>query len=168
MAERKVPGPYPPEEMDDFLATYMYRDDAFLVDEVLRLDGEAREIEGRLCTGRGLPYADLQRSYAGHVRHVAAGDLLMATGSLGCLHAWFFHGCRWSEGWAGFGGRVHRGEFKSVAIRGPDLILASRETRARVNPERVVLRYEFHFRQEGRLVYFGDQTAVFLRTPTSG
>lgn len=167
MGEREVPGPFSPGEMGEFLGSYMYRGDAFLIDEVLRMDAGLREIDARLDTTRALPYGDLQRSYEGHAPHVAAGDLLMATGSLGCLHAWFFHGCRWSEGWAGFGGRVHRGDFKSVAERGPALILSSRETRGRVGRDRVVLRYEFRFRQEGRLVYYGDQTAVFVRTPPS-
>jgi hypothetical protein len=28
---------------------------------------------------------------------------------------------------------------------------------------RVVLRYEFRFRQEGELAYFGDQSAMFVK-----
>jgi hypothetical protein len=39
----------------------------------------------------------------------------------------------------------------------------SRETRARVGPRRVVIRYEFRFLQEDHLVYFGDQTAMFVK-----
>jgi glycosyltransferase involved in cell wall biosynthesis len=95
--------------------------------------------------------------------HVSAAEIIMITGGLGCLHAWFFHGCRWDEGWAGFGNRIHRADFKSLARRGPPLQMHSRETRARTGAQRVLIRYEFHFRQEGRLVYFGDQTAMFLK-----
>ena len=39
----------------------------------------------------------------------------------------------------------------------------SRETRARVGACRVVLRFEFRFWQEDSLVYFGDQSAMFVR-----
>jgi hypothetical protein len=39
----------------------------------------------------------------------------------------------------------------------------SRETRSRAGPRRVVIRYEFRFSQEDRLVYFGDQSAMFVK-----
>jgi hypothetical protein len=87
----------------------------------------------------------------------------MATGSLGCLHAWFFHGCRWDEGWSAFGSRIHRADFRGLVRLGPPLALHSRETRARVGPARVVLRLAFAFHQEDALVYAGDQSAMFLK-----
>ena len=87
----------------------------------------------------------------------------MITGGLGCLHAWFFHDCRWDEGWAGFGNRIHRADFKRIARIGPPLELRSRETRRRVGPRRVLLRYDFEFTQQGERVYVGDQTAMFFR-----
>ena len=31
------------------------------------------------------------------------------------------------------------------------------------HPARVVIRYAFEFRQEGKLVYVGDQSAMFVR-----
>jgi hypothetical protein len=163
MAQAQVPGPYEADEMDRFLETFLYTRAGFLVDEVTRLDREAHEIEALLDTERPLPMADLQRVDAEHPAHVAGPELVMATGSLGCMHAWFFHGCRWDEGWVGFGNRIHRAAFKSLARRGPPLHMHSRETRARTGAQRVLIRYEFHFRQEGRLVYVGDQTAMFLK-----
>ena len=39
----------------------------------------------------------------------------MLTGTLGCLHAFLFHGCHWDEGWSGFGNRIHRADFKKLA-----------------------------------------------------
>lgn len=84
------------------------------------------------------------------------------------MHAWFFHGCRWDEGWAGFGNRIHRGEFRNLVARGPDLRMHSRETRARVGPRRVVIRYEFRFLQRERLVYYGDQSAMFVKGRATG
>jgi hypothetical protein len=160
---RPIPGPIDPQEMRRFLDSFMYREAAFLVDEVISLDAEDHRIEALMDTTRPLPFAAEQRTDSNHPAHVAAGELLMATGSLGCLHAWFFHGCRWDEGWAGFGNRIHRADFKELARIGPPLRLESRETRSRVKPRRVVLRYEFRFWQGERLVYLGDQSAMFVK-----
>jgi hypothetical protein len=163
VSERTVPGPYAPEEMARFLDGYMYEPAGFLVDEVVRLDMGSHEVEAILHTDAPLPLSDLQRTGPGHPAHVAAGEILMATGSLGCLHAWFFHGCHWDEGWAGFGNRIHRADFKRLVRRGPDLRMHSRETRTRAGLRRVVIRYAFHFEQEGQAVYVGDQSAMFVR-----
>jgi hypothetical protein len=160
---REIPGPYDPADMRSFLDTFLYEDDAFLIDEVLRLDPDERVIVARMDTQRPLPFSALQRTNEQHPAHVAAAELLQATGSLGCMHAWFFYGCRWDEGWAGFGNRIHRADFKELAHIGPPLELASRETRSRVGKDRIVLRYEFRFTQQERLVYSGDQTAMFVR-----
>ncbi len=127
-----------------------------------------RRVEAFLNTTRSLLFAALQRTDANHPAHVSAAELLMATGSLGCLHAWFIHGCRWNEGWVAFGSRIHRADFKALARLGPPLQLESRETRSRIGPGRLVLRLDFRFRQDGVLVYSGDQTAMFLKNPDLG
>jgi hypothetical protein len=160
---RTIPGPQDEREMQRFLDTFLYREEAFLIDEVVSMNPEDGSIEAILDTNRQLLFAAAQRVDAIHPAHVSAAELLMVTAGLGCMHAWFFHGCRWDEGWAGFGNRIHRADFKSLAAIGPPLALESRETRTRVGSRRVVLRYEFHFRQEGRLVYYGDQSAMFFR-----
>jgi hypothetical protein len=156
--------------MRRFLESFMYREDAFLVDEVTRLDASTREIEARMDTTRPLPFAEHQRTDERHPAHVAGAEILMVTGCLGCMHAWFFHGCRWDEGWAGFGSRIYRADFRMLARIGPPLWLSSRETRTRVGPRRVVLRYDFRFWQgersadaPERLVYVGDQSAMFVK-----
>jgi len=149
--------------MQHFLDTFLYREKAFLIDEVLRMDPEQRYIEASLDTTRELPFAAEQRVNDRHPAHVSGAEILMATGNLGCLHAWFFHGCRWDEGWSGFGNRVHRADFKRLALLGPPIRLESRELRTRVGPRRVVLRYEFHFWQDEKLVYHGDQSAMFFK-----
>jgi hypothetical protein len=160
---RKIAGPFDPQEMQRFLDSLLYEEEAFLIDEVTRLEPGERLVEARMDTARPLPYSALQRSSETHPAHVAASDLLMLTGNLGFLHAWFFHGCRWDEGWAGFGNRIHRADFKALARIGPPLQLESRETRTRVGPKRVVMRMEFQFRQGPALVYRGDQSAIFVR-----
>jgi hypothetical protein len=146
----------------------MYRESAFLVDEILSVDEAVPAISARLDTTRELPFARAQRVGPGHPAHVSGAEMVMATGSLGCLHAWFFHGCRWDEGWTGFGNRIHRADFRRLARIGPPLRLESRELRSRVGARRVVLRFEFQFWQEEELVYRGDQSAMFFRDLDSG
>jgi hypothetical protein len=159
-----IPGPYDESEMEHFLETFLYEREAFMISEVTKMDAEARTIEAIFDTKSPLPISSLQRTSEEHPAHVSAAEILMITGSLGCLHAWFFHGCRWDEGWSGFGSRIHRADYKNLASIGPPLRLESRETRTRVGPERVVMRYEFHFWQgEDRLVYFGEQSAMFFK-----
>lgn len=160
-----IPGPFAPGEIERFLATHLYAPAAFLIDEVLALDPEARRIEARMRVDRPLPLADCQRGDPRlHPPHVSGPELVQLTGNLGALHAWFFHGCRWDEGWVGFGNRIHRADFRSLARRdGPPLTLVSRETRARVQARRIVLRFEFEFSQGERAVYRGDQSAIFVK-----
>ena len=160
---REIPAPCDPAEIRYFLETFLYREDAFLVSEITGLDAGARRIDAVLDTTLPLPISQYQRVDKGHPAHVSAPDMLIITGNLGCLHAWFFHGCRWDEGWSGFGNRIHRADFKQLARIGPPLELVSQETRTRVGKRRIVLRYEFRFSQEGKLIYLGDQTAMFFK-----
>lgn len=153
-----------PDDLQAFLDTFLYREPAVLVDEITAIDAEVGRIDALLETGeRTFPFAETQRTSANHPGHVSGAELVMVTGALGCLHAWLFHGVRWNEGWAGFGNRIHRADFKRLARLGPPIELISKETRQRVGPKRVVLRYTFEFRQEGELVYVGDQSAMFVK-----
>ena len=153
----------PPEELQRFLDTGLYDESVFFVDELTRVDPAAYIIEGLFDTDRPLPFASAQRVTEQHPAHVSAAEILMATGALGCLHAWLFHGCRWDDGWVGFGNRIHRADWKHLAQIGPPIVLRSEETRRRVGPARVVLRYRFEFQQEGEVVYVGDQSAIFVK-----
>ncbi|MBK7951287.1 MAG: hypothetical protein IPK00_21635 [Deltaproteobacteria bacterium] len=152
-----------PDLLQRFVDTFLYAEEAFFVDELTRVDDATRSLEAVLETTRPFPLARSQRTSALHPAHVSAAELLMATGSLGCLHAFLFHGCRWDEGWAGFGNRIHRADFKRVARIGPPIALESRETRTRVGARRIMLRYEFRFLQSGEVVYLGDQSAIFVK-----
>lgn len=155
----------PQASLQAFLDTFLYDDRAVLVDEITALDPEARRLTARLDTvgWRPLPFAGAQRTSPLHPAHVSGAELVMATGSLGCLHAWLFHGIRWAEGWAGFGNRIHRADFKRLARLGPPVELRSEETRTRVGSNRVVIRFAFEFRQAGDVVYLGDQSAMFVK-----
>ncbi|MCA9501476.1 MAG: hypothetical protein KC616_00260 [Myxococcales bacterium] len=162
LAERSR-GVLPPDELQHFLDTFLYREEAVLVDEITSVDRTERRIEALLDTERPLPFAAAQRVSPNHPAHVSGAELVMVTGALGCLHAWLFHGCRWDQGWAGFGNRIHRADFKRLARLGPPVVLVSSETRTRVGPSRAVIRFDFEFRQDGELVYVGDQSAMFVR-----
>ena len=103
----RVPDSLDAAEIQRFLDTFLYREDAFLIDEIVQVDLASRSIRARMQTTRVLPIARHQRTGTGHPARVAAAEMLMLTGSLGCLHAWLFHGCRWDEGWTGFGNRIN-------------------------------------------------------------
>lgn len=152
-----------PHELTTFLATFLYHEEVFLPDEIVSLDADAREVVARMDTTRRFPYVQYQRIGPGHPAHLSVAELIMATAHMGSLHGWFFHGLRWDEGWVGFGNRIHRADFKALALVGPPLELRSRETASRVGPRRVIARFEFDFRQDGKPVYYGDQTAMFLK-----
>jgi hypothetical protein len=153
-----------PIDLEEFHRTFLYREEAFLPDEILSIDAERREVIATIDTSREFPYVQYQRAGPGHPAHLSVAELIMATAHMGSLHGWFFYGLRWNDGWVGFGNRIHRADFKALALIGPPLELRSRETGSRVGPQRIVVRFEFDFRQEGKPVYFGDQTAMFLKT----
>ena len=69
---RQIPGPYEAAEMQRFLDTFLYTEEAFFVDEVTRLDPEAKEVEAQLDTTRELPLTRLQRTDARHPGHVSS------------------------------------------------------------------------------------------------
>ena len=77
-------------EMQRFLDTFLYREAAFLIDEVMKMDSEQRFIEAQMDTLRPLPFSAEQRVGRNHPAHVSGAEILMITGSLGCMHAWFF------------------------------------------------------------------------------
>lgn len=158
-----LPAPHA-AETDRFLRTMPYDPASFLVDEVLEIDDGAKRVRGRMDTRRPMPLVDLQRGDpAIHPRHVPGPVLVLLTGNLGLVHAYFQRGVRFDEGWIGFGSRIHRADFKRLALIGAPLDLESVETKARIQPDRHVVRYEFTFKQDGKVVYWGDQTATWLR-----
>ena len=149
-----------------FLATAPYDPRALLVDAVLAVEPSPGRVLARLDTTRPLPFVDAQRGPPDlHPRHVNGGVMVHLTGVLGLLHAWFVLGLRFDEGWIGFGGRIHRAEFRALARLGPPLELELVETRRREGADRCVVRYDFTYTQAGVRCYVGDQTATWLRGP---
>lgn len=156
--------PWDPQDFGRFVEHYFYAPEALLIDEVLRADPETNTIKARCPANNRWLVAPYQRGdEKWHPRHVSGADLLMLTGVLGSLHAYFFHGCRWHEGWVGFGNRIEEAEFKALAHTNLPLDLKSTEVRARRGDRRALLEYQFEFSQEGRPVYTSRQTAMFLK-----
>jgi len=89
------------------------------------------------------------------------------TGMLGFVHAYYVLGLRHSEGWIGYGGRIHSARFKALATPGEPLILAGWHTQMRRGAKQIVARYEFEFTQSGKVVYEGDQTAMWIKIDES-
>jgi hypothetical protein len=157
-------GPWPAAETKHFLETFFYGPGAFLVDEVTLADPNTGTIEARVDTTRHMPYTAEQRGDPKlHPPHVSGGDMLTITGNLGCLHAYFLHGCRWDEGWVGFGGKLYRADFKNLAHVGPPMICRSTELQKKRLSDRLIIRFGFEFTQNGRLVYVSEQSAIFTR-----
>ena len=152
-------------ELDRFVKTMPYDPSVFLVNEVLEIDTARCLVRSRVDTLRkDMPMVAAQRGDpAVHPPHVPGPALIQMTGNLGVVHAYFCHGVRFDEGWIGFGSRIHRADFKRLVRLGPPLELESKETRARISPERQIVRYEFRFTQDGKLCYYGDQTASWFK-----
>lgn len=161
-----IPSPWGEKAVTDFLEHYFYSVDCFMISSVENADADAKEIRATWAPGTRLLVGQHQRGpESWHPRHVSGADMLMMTVSLGSLHAYFFHGCRWQEGWVGFGNRMEGVEFKSMAKPDAPMVLRSREARTRRGSQRVLLDMEFEFTQQGQTVYSSRQTALFVRKP---
>jgi len=150
----------------EFLADCPYGEGALLIDELLSVDPVRGEVVARMPTGGDLPLTREQRVHPlRHPRHLNGGLLVHMTGMLGFVHAYHVLGLRHRQGWTGYGARIHGARFLDLARTGPPLILKGLATHVRRGPARVVARYRFEFSQEDRLVYEGDQTAIWVLVP---
>jgi hypothetical protein len=148
----------------DFVADCPYAPEGLLIDEVLEIDPARSLVVARMPTPASLPLTSAQRSHpTRHPPHVAGGLLVHMTGMVGFLHAYYVLGLRHRDGWVGYGARIHHARFHELAPPGAPLLLEGRATQVRRGTSRIVVRYGFSFAQEGRLVYEGDQTAVWTR-----
>ncbi|HSI03790.1 MAG TPA: hypothetical protein VLC93_04915 [Myxococcota bacterium] len=156
--------PWPAAECSHFVDTFFYGPGAFLVDEVTFADPADGVMQARVDTTRHMHYTSEQRGDPTlHPRHVNGGDLLTITGNLGCLHAYFFHGCRWDEGWVGFGAKIYRADFKNLALLGPPLLCRSVEMQKKRLSDRLIVRFDFEFTQGDKLIYTSEQSAIFTK-----
>ncbi|MGF1467829.1 MAG: hypothetical protein ACFCGT_17050 [Sandaracinaceae bacterium] len=148
----------------EFVEDAIYLPGGLFIDEVLEVDPNQGLVRCRMPTHDDLPLTREQRAHpVRHPRHVAGGLLVHLTGVVGLVHAFYVLGLRHREGWVGYGGRIHSARFKTLARPGAPLELVGRTTRVRRGPSRIVARYDLRFTQDDKVVYEGDQTAMWIR-----
>ena len=153
----------------EFVADCPYGPGGLLLDDVLEVDASAGLVRARMPTPEELPLTREQRAHpVRHPRHVSGGLMVHMTGMVGFVHAYYVLGLRHAEGWIGYGGRIHSARFRALAPPGEPLVLECRATQVRRSPAKVLARYAFRFLQGDRLVYEGDQTALWLKVTEAG
>jgi hypothetical protein len=135
-----------------------------LLEDVVEIDRAKSRVVGRMLTYDDLPLTREQRVHpTRHPRHVSGGLMVHMTGMMGFVHAYYVLDLRHSDGWIGYGGRIHSARFRALARPGEPMLLECEATRVRKTPKSVLGRYVFRFTQGGELIYEGDQTALWTR-----
>jgi hypothetical protein len=154
-----------PRPLDpDFVADCPYGPGGMLLDRIVRIDVAASLVRARMPTHDDLPLTREQRAHPlRHPRHVSGGLMVHMTGMVGFMHAYYVLGLRHAEGWIGYGGRIHDGRFRALALPGEPLELECQATRMRRGDRKILGRYDLRFYQGDTIVYEGDHTALWLR-----
>ena len=148
----------------DFVEDCFYLPEGLMIDEILEVDVEASRVRMRMPTHDDLPLTRTQRVHpTRHPRHVNGGLIIHMTGVAGMAHSYYVLGLRHRDGWVGYGGAIHKGRFKALAVPGAPIEIECQATRVRRREKSVVARYDLRFTQEGAEVYRGDQTAMWMR-----
>jgi hypothetical protein len=148
---------------EDFFKAFPYKPGGFFLDRLLEVDREHNRITCEVETNnKTFPLLEEQRHHEPlYPRHLPGAIIIHLTGIVGMVAAQILLNLSFDQGWSGYGTRIHRAEFKRLVELGPPLLLEGRITSDRRRGTMAILRYEFRFTQEGRLFYFGDQTAVY-------
>jgi hypothetical protein len=137
--------------------------EGIILDKIVEVDRGASRLVARMPCRADLPLTSTQRTHPiFHPLHVAGGLMIHVTGIVGFAHAYYVLDLRHRQGWVGFGARIHDARFRALAQPEEPILIECRATRLRRGPRRVVGRYDFRFSQAGKLVYEGDQSAVFM------
>ena len=156
-------GPMPLDP--EFVADCPYGPGGLLVDEVTEVSLADRRVVLRMPTSADQPITREQRVHpVRHPRHVSGGLMVHMTGVAGYAHFYYVTGLRHRDGWVGFGGRIRSARFHALATVGVPLRITCRCTSERRGEVRIVSRYDLTFHQGDRLVYSGDQTAIWIDT----
>jgi hypothetical protein len=148
----------------EFHRDCFYGPGATMIDAVSLIDPEASRIRVRWPTHPDMPITRDQRvDPLRHPSHVSGGLMVHMTGIAGFAHAYFVLGLRHSEGWVGFGGRIHAANFRALATPGMPIVIDCHATRVARRATRIICRYDLRFFQGEKLVYEGDQTAMWLK-----
>lgn len=156
--------PWKHSEISEFFESYFYKPEAFLIHEILSADIETGQIVAKCRANTSWLIAPFQREKVPyHPLHISGGDLVMLTASLGSLHAYFFHQCKWKNGWVGFGSRMEKVEFHNLAHVTQELDLYSSELKVRRGSKRTLITFSFRFEQNKKVIYTSQQTALFVK-----
>lgn len=151
-----------------FLDDCPYLAEGLLLDEILELRPEESLVVASMPTHADLPLTRTQRVHPEkHPRHVAGGLMVHMTGMIAFVHAYYLLELRHAEGWTGYGAKIHAARFHNLAPPGEPLRLECRATQLRRGSKTVLARYGFRFLQGERLIYEGDQTALWSRVTTT-
>ena len=147
-----------------FLADCPYRPGGLLIDELLEVDREKSMVRVRMPVHPDLPLTREQRNHpVFHPPHLSGGLMVHMTGMVGFVHAYYVFGLRHADGWVGYGVRIHDAHFRGLGEMHVPLELKGWSTHARRGPAKILARYTFEFRQGSRLIYEGDQTALWTK-----
>jgi hypothetical protein len=147
-----------------FIDDCPYDTDALLIDEVLEVDREKSMVRVRMPVHAGLPLTQSQKVHPVlHPQHVSGGLMVHMTGMIGFVHAYYVMDLRHREGWIGYGVRIHHARFHNLANMGEPLVMKGWATHVRRGSKNILGRYSFEFMQGDKLVYEGDQTAMWMR-----
>jgi hypothetical protein len=147
-----------------FIDDCPYASDALLIDDVVEVDREKSMVRVRMPAHEDLPLTREQRTHpTRHPRHVSGGLMVHMTGMVGFVHAYYVLDLRHQQGWIGYGVRIHHARFHNLARMGEPLILKGWTTHVRRGTKNILARYGFEFTQGDKLVYEGDQTAMWQR-----
>lgn len=147
-----------------FVEECFYLPEGLMIDEVLEVNEDESLVRMRMPTHDDLPITRLQKVHpTRHPRHVSGGLIIHMTGVAGMVHAYYVLGLRHSEGWVGYGGAIHKGRYKNLAVPGEPIEITCKATRVRRRTKTIVARYDLLFTQQGKPVYEGDQTAMWMK-----
>lgn len=149
-----------------FEADCPYGPGGLLIDDILEVDRDRGRVLARFPTSAELPLVQAQRVHpVKHPRHVAAGLMIHLTGIMGYAHAYFIEGLRHADGWVGYGVRIKQARFHKLAHVDAPMELEVVGPPSRQLGDKRFGHYRFEFRQEGALIYDGEQSAMWLKPP---
>jgi hypothetical protein len=148
----------------EFVADCPYASDALLIDEIVEVDREQSMVRVRMPSHADLPLTRSQKVHpVKHPQHVSGGLIVHMTGMVGFVHAYYVLDLRHKDGWIGYGVKIHHARFHNLAVMDEPIILKGWTTQLRRGSKNILARYSFEFTQGGKLVYEGDQTAMWQR-----
>jgi hypothetical protein len=152
----------------EFVADCPYGPGGLLIDEVVEIDVEKSMVRVRMPVHPDLPLTREQRNHpVFHPPHLSGGLMVHMTGMVGFVHAYYVFGLRHADGWVGYGVRIHHARFQNLGEMHVPLVLKGWSTNTRKSPTKILARYTFEFTQGSKLIYEGDQTALWTRITRS-